>query len=164
MVRSRGKRDFQPVLIILQIVCLQCFFYLGMGTLAAVCHVIWDTPVALDHFFTDRYVNFNSWSGFSECLRNVMTGVIGAYLLSVVVEKSKKCVDFTFTVYFLHILACCIYQEFPLVWEWWVSLVVSSVVMATLGEYWCATIEMEDIPAVASAYEEAQNSASSMRI
>lgn len=34
-----------------------------------------------------------------------------AYLLSLVVEKSKKCVDFTFTLYFLHIMSCAMYQE-----------------------------------------------------
>ena len=164
MTGKRGNRQFQPVLIILQIVCMQSLFYLGMGTFAALCHVIWDTPVALDRFFTDRYVNFNSWSGFSECSKNMITGVIGAHLLSIVVEKSKKCVDFTFTVYFFHVIFCCIYQEFPLVWEWWVSLVVSSVIMATLGEYWCASKEMEDIPAVASIYEDALTSATSMRI
>ena len=165
MGRSRNRvKDFQPVLIVLQIICMQCFFYLAMGTLAALSHVIWDTPVALDHMFTDGYVNFHSWSGWSACLGNIATGVAGAYLLSIVVEKSKKCVDFTFTVYFFHIIACSIYQEFPLVWEWWLSIVVSSVIMATLGEYWCASIEMEDIPAVASAYDSAMDTATSIRI
>ncbi|RYH31800.1 hypothetical protein EON65_01930 [archaeon] len=34
-----------------------------------------------------------------------------AYLLSVIVEKSKKCVDFTFTLYFLHIINCTYYSQ-----------------------------------------------------
>lgn len=33
-----------------------------------------------------------------------------AYLLCLIVERSKKCVDFTFTLYFLHIAACMYYE------------------------------------------------------
>jgi len=32
-------------------------------------------------------------------------------LLSIIVEKSKKCVDFTFTLYFIHITVCCLYYQ-----------------------------------------------------
>lgn len=34
-----------------------------------------------------------------------------AYLLYVVVERSKKCVDFTFTLYFNHVVICTIYYQ-----------------------------------------------------
>lgn len=37
-------------------------------------------------------------------------------------------------------------QQFPLVWEWWVTHVVASVAMASLGEYLCARSELQDIP------------------
>jgi hypothetical protein len=33
-----------------------------------------------------------------------------AWLLSVIVEKSKKCVDFTVTLYFIDIVFCVVYQ------------------------------------------------------
>ena len=69
-----------------------------------------------------------------------------AYLLSNVVEKSKRCVDFTFTLFLVHIVACTMYLQFPLVWEWWVTQVVASVVMASMGEYICARTELLDIP------------------
>lgn len=36
--------------------------------------------------------------------------MLRAYLLSIIVERSKKCVDFTFTLYFVHIVACMFYQ------------------------------------------------------
>lgn len=105
-----------------------------------------------------------------------------AYLLSLIVERSKKCVDFTFTLYFIHIIACAYYyvscfisslttsftiliysnsfynylllnscvihitQQVPLIWEWWFTQVISSVVMATIGEYLCSRNELQDIP------------------
>ncbi len=34
-----------------------------------------------------------------------------AYLLSMIVEKSKKCVDFTFTLVFLHVIITSYYYE-----------------------------------------------------
>lgn len=33
-----------------------------------------------------------------------------ACLLSIIVEKSKKCVDFTFTLFFVHTMACTFYE------------------------------------------------------
>lgn len=37
-------------------------------------------------------------------------------------------------------------MQVPLNWEWWLVNVVGSVLMASLGEYICATSELEDIP------------------
>eukprot|EP01035_Chromulina_nebulosa_P021292 gene21292-27588_t len=76
----------------------------------------------------------------------MVSSVVGSYLLLIIVEKSKKCVDFTFTLYFIHIIICTMFYQFPLVWEWWLVQVVASVLMATLGEYWCSRNELEDIP------------------
>ena len=152
----RKKLDFQPVLIVLQIISIQCFYYLGMGTLSGLSNVVFDVPVSMDHFFTDKFVHFNSWSGLVECVNYLLCAIIGAYLLSFIVEKSKKCVDFTFTVYFLHVVFCCMYSQFPVAWEWWIIIIISAIAMASLGEYWCATVEMQDIPAVADQVEREQ--------
>ncbi|KAJ1436849.1 integral membrane protein S linking to the trans Golgi network-domain-containing protein [Ochromonadaceae sp. CCMP2298] len=138
--------SFDPVLITYQIVSLQCFHYLAMGTLLGVFHAIFDLNVSLDHFFTPRFVNFVSVAGWIETLAILLSGLAGAYLLSLIVEKAKKCVDFTFTLYFIHIVICCFYYELPLEWEWWLVHVVASVAMASLGEYLCSRAELEDIP------------------
>lgn len=99
-----------------------------------------------------------------------------AYLLSIIVEKSKKCVDFTFTLYLIHVIICTFYyqvtcyflfiyfnckpfcitsctQQFPLDWEWWLVIVVSSVVMASIGEYICSRNELEDIPLYSPSFD-----------
>ena len=62
-------------------------------------------------------------------------------------ERSKKCVDFTVTLYILHVLFCMYYDgNIPFIWEWWFSIVVSSVICASLGEFLCSRAEMDDIP------------------
>lgn len=108
-------REFDAVLILLQIASMQCFYYLAMGTLWGVMHVIFSSPVSLEHFFSPKFVNFVTIGGWIESISVLLCAVVGAYLLSAIVERSKKCVDFTFTLYFVHILCCSMYSSFPLV-------------------------------------------------
>jgi len=142
-----NNKDFDPIFILYQIVALQCFFYLAMGTIWGIAHVAFETPVSLDRFFTSNYINFVTVSGWLEAFCTISSSLAGSYLLENIVERSKKCVDFTFTLYFLHVLASMMYsQQFPLEWEWWLVLVFSSVTMASLGEYLCSRNELQDIP------------------
>jgi hypothetical protein len=67
-------------------------------------------------------------------------------LLSIVVERLKKCLDFTFTLYFVHIIICTLYEGFPVEWGFWMSNTVSFLIMVFLGEYLCSRLEMENIP------------------
>lgn len=188
---------FDPLFIIYQIISLQCAYYVAMGTIWGVCHVVFENPISLDHFFTSKHISFVTLGGWIDILCTFLSAIIGytlliiichshshltssffsyilscrSYLLYIIVERSKKCVDFTFTLYFIHILACTFYYQvivsilkiivdtyislfipfysiaqFPLEWEWWLTMVVSSVAMASLGEYLCARAELEDIP------------------
>jgi len=70
-------KEFDPLFIVYQIVAMQCFFYLSMGTLWGVLHAIFGFPVSMDHFFTPRYVNFHSPGGWLECFCILSCGVIG---------------------------------------------------------------------------------------
>ena len=60
--------------------------------------------------------------------------------------------DSTFTVLSARRI-CYMYSHFPVAWEWWTINTISAIIMASLGEYWCAQVEMQDIPAVADQYE-----------
>ena len=68
---------FDPVFIIYQIIAIQCFFYLAMGTIWGVCHAIFDSPVSLQHFFTAKFVHFNSVSGWIEIFSILASAVVG---------------------------------------------------------------------------------------
>ena len=108
---------WDPALIVCQIISVQCFYYLALGTLLAFSHVILDTPVSLDHFFSPHYMHFRSVNGWSDVICTLLTSLMGAYILSFIVEKAKKCVDFTCTLYLLHLAVCTYYHvgfEFPL--------------------------------------------------
>lgn len=67
-------------------------------------------------------------------------------LLVFIVEKSKKCLDFSVTLFLIHILICSIYGGFPLTWDWWIIHILGMIVMVVLGEYLCSKRELSDIP------------------
>ncbi len=46
------------------------------------------------------------------------TEVLSAAALLLQVERAKKCLDFSFTVHFIHIVTCISYAGFPRRWEW----------------------------------------------
>jgi hypothetical protein len=72
--------------------------------------------------------------------------VVGSFLMAIIVEKSKKCLDFSFTLFVVHLAIVCFYDGFPSTWDWWIVHIGSMISMVLLGEYLCAKREMEDIP------------------
>ena len=68
---------FDPVLITYQIVALQCFYYLAMGTLLGVFHALFDIRISLDHLFTPKFVNFVSTIGWIETICTLASAVAG---------------------------------------------------------------------------------------
>ena len=91
-------------------------------------------------------------------------------LLVFIVERAKQCLDFTVTRAFEHLflastgfdrpgslwlqvtahvlnlINCCLYEGFPVNWEWWLTTVVGVTIMAVLGEVLCMRYEVRDIP------------------
>lgn len=72
---------FDPVFIIYQIVSLQCSFYLAMGTMWGICHAVFDKPISLEHFFTPKYIDFVSFSGWIEAICTFATAIVGYFLV-----------------------------------------------------------------------------------
>lgn len=137
---------FDPKLIIYQMIALQAFYYLVLGALLAVFHILFGTTVSMDHFFSARYINSGSAMGWVEIAATMLTALAGSLLLALIVEKSRKCLDFTASLYIFHFLGCCMFRGMPATWDWWIVHGVALVVMVVLGEYLCARRELQDIP------------------
>ena len=57
---------FDPMLIVYQMVALQCFYYLAAGVLFGACHVLFGTRISLDLFFSARHLTTASAAGWLE--------------------------------------------------------------------------------------------------
>lgn len=74
-------QQFDPVLIVYQIIAMQCFHYLALGTLLGLFHAVFDINVSLDHFFTSKYVTFWTPAGWMEILCLLGTSLIGYVII-----------------------------------------------------------------------------------
>lgn len=76
-------------------------------------------------------------------------GLSSAVLLAIIVEKSKKCLDFSVTLFLIHLFSCYWYDGLPRSLDWWVIHVLGTIVMILLGEYLCSLKELSEIPLLA---------------
>lgn len=95
--------------------------------------------------------------------------------MSIIVEKSKKVLDFSLTLFMIHFMACVFYNGVPGTWDWWIIHVLGTIMMVLMGgtfscarrffldcgfframtnaffssfvkEYLCSKRELDDIP------------------
>lgn len=63
------------------------------------------------------------------------------------VKRTKQCWDFACTAYVCHLVICWIYNAvFPGGLSWWLTMIVSAVLMTVMGEFLCMRTELKAIP------------------
>ncbi|CAI5465575.1 unnamed protein product [Closterium sp. Yama58-4] len=106
-----GAMVWDPWLIVAQIACLQSLFYLSLGVflwLFVGSHV---PRFTLKYFFDYSVISPSSFVGWCCIFAFLANAFVGAFYLVVVVERTKKCLDFAATVHLLHALLCLLYEE-----------------------------------------------------
>lgn len=61
-------------------------------------------------------------------------------------ERAKKCLDFSVTLYIIHLFICIVYGGWPASVTWWVVNGTGLALMSLLGEWLCIRREMREIP------------------
>lgn len=144
--RKDDKKEFNPRLIFSQIVAMQCFHYVFLGLLFQINYMLFGSRITIDRIFTDQYIKLWSTTGLPDTFAVLLSSLVGAVLLAIIVEKSKKCLDFAFTLFVIHLGFCTAYGGIPRTWDWWIGNILGTIVMILLGEYVCSLREMSDIP------------------
>jgi hypothetical protein len=150
-MRSRDffASGFDPALIVGQIAVMQALLYIALGAWLLLLNGLAGRPataVGLEQMFSAHALRLSHPGGWIALSAFFINSLAGGCFLCVVVERAKKCLDFTVTSHVLHLCACTAYDGFPGTWEWWVITTMNIVVMAMLGEYLCMRREMRDIP------------------
>lgn len=138
--------SFHPKLITTQIIALQCLHYALLAFFIQVNSFLYGSNITIDRIFTDRYIRLWHHRGLPDVCAVTLASLAGSVLLAVIVEKSKKCLDFGVTLFLIHLMACTLYDGFPTVLDWWVVHIFGMIVMVLLGEYLCSRKELDDIP------------------
>lgn len=141
-----GPTRWDPVLIVAQIIVLQCLFYISLGCLLWLLLGPYVAHLSLHHFFDWQWVSFRNFTGWMVIIANIFNALAAAVYLVVVVERAKKCLDFAATLYLLHLVFTFSYSGFSRSVAWWLTNFVGLVVVAVLGEWLCLQREMRDIP------------------
>ena len=141
-----SNKAFNPRLIFSQIVAMQCFHYVVLGFLVQVNYVVFGTSITLDRLFTDEYVGIWTAGGWADTTAILIASLVGSVLLAVIVEKSKKCLDFSVTLFMIHFILCTLYKGVPATWDWYIVHVLGTILMVLVGEYLCSRRELDDIP------------------
>eukprot|EP00698_Gefionella_okellyi_P013191 TRINITY_DN35_c0_g1_i1.p1 TRINITY_DN35_c0_g1~~TRINITY_DN35_c0_g1_i1.p1 ORF type:complete len:155 (-),score=23.29 TRINITY_DN35_c0_g1_i1:666-1130(-) len=137
---------WDPILISSQIVTMQASFYLAAGLFMHVLDMMAGTSISVAQFFSYEEMGVTTAHGWMTVLSYLFSSILGAVCLLFVVERAKKCLDFTATVYIVHLIVCIIVGGFPLSFTWWVVNVLALICMDLLGEFICMRKEMRDIP------------------
>ncbi|CAI5995818.1 unnamed protein product [Closterium sp. NIES-64] len=126
---------WDPWLIVAQIACLQSLFYLSLGVflwLFVGSHV---PRFTLKYFFDYSVISPSSFVGWCCIFAFLANAFVGAFYLVVVVERTKKCLDFAATVHLLHALLCLLYTRVPSSFSFWLTSFLSCLLMTLLGEW-----------------------------
>mmetsp|Transcript_2836 Transcript_2836/g.10310 ORF Transcript_2836/g.10310 Transcript_2836/m.10310 type:complete len:161 (+) Transcript_2836:179-661(+) len=140
-----GPSGWDPVQIVAQIVSMQCLFYLSYGLLILVLIGPYET-LTVDFIFNWRYMELQSYAGVAVAGCYFINALVGSAFLLLVVERSKKCLDFTVTQYFLHGMMVLSHSGVPSSVIWWLNTALCIAVMAVAGEWLCMRRELRDIP------------------
>ncbi|KAJ7962966.1 protein SYS1-like [Quillaja saponaria] len=115
-----GAVVWDPLLIVAQIVCLQCLYYLTLGVLLGILvgtRLSWMSPV---YFFDYATITIYTVTGRCVIASFLLSSLAGAGYMFYVIERANKCLDFSATLYIIHLFICVTYGGWPSSITWWV--------------------------------------------
>ncbi|CAI9716660.1 protein SYS1 homolog [Octopus vulgaris] len=138
---------WDPVLIIAQIITMQCIFYTSAGFWLYLTSYITNFDRHISQFFTHSDLDFGEDSGRINAIGFAINSLCCAFGLWIVVQKTKQCLDYAATVHIIHFFCCWIYNaRFPQNFYWWLTNIISLILMTVSGEFLCMRSEMKAIP------------------
>lgn len=101
---------------------------------------------ALFHMFDWHQANFNSFQGWMVCAAFLLNSFSLAICIRLIVQRAKKCLDFSATAYFLHLVTVTTSSGFPAEAVWWLCMAVNLTITTLLSEWLCLQQELKEIP------------------
>ncbi|XP_059055832.1 protein SYS1 homolog [Achroia grisella] len=139
--------QWDPCLIISQIVAMQSVMYLTLCLLTAIMQDLTGSTRTLDHLFEYHEIHVRDNEGRSVIAAFVLNAVIGSFMLWNIVGRTKLCLDFSCTYHGIHLIVCWIYNGvFPTTFSWWTLNIACAAITCVTGEFLCLRTELQAIP------------------
>ncbi|KAJ2712662.1 hypothetical protein H4R19_002642 [Coemansia spiralis] len=137
------RTAWDPVLIVAQIVTLQCFGYSTFSALMAGASVLTDVRLGPQLLFDARLVRGDTVEGWVIGAGLLAMGAANILPLVYMVERSRLCVDFSLTFFAVHLILVWWHQAAPpLTLPWWLAVATSGALMAVGGRAACLRREL----------------------
>lgn len=141
------KTTWDPMLIISQIIAVQCIMYFVLGLWIFIIATMLGTTKSLDYAFQYKEVHVKDFSGYLVIIIFMCNSIVGAIALWYLVQRTKQCMDFACTAHFIHLIYCWMYNgSFPTSFSWWCLNIVTTTIMCVCGEFLCMKTELKAIP------------------
>ena len=142
-----GSRDFNPKLIVYEIIAIQSLFYLLFASVLEFFHYFCGLDISYDLIFTDTPLTMQSYNGILLIVSFLLSFLCGGILIASIIQKAKKCLDYGCTLLILHFFFTIWHQyTLPSNITWYITLLIGGIGMVLLAEYLCVKIEMQEIP------------------
>ncbi|ORX76463.1 hypothetical protein BCR32DRAFT_296223 [Anaeromyces robustus] len=145
MSNSFKTKNWDPILIISQIISIQLLTYFFASVLLFFESFIFGTPLSLDYLFDVDYLNSKEVSGWVIMMSSFVVAAFLCLSIRIIVERSKLCLDFTCTFYFFYLINCTLYSHFPSGFFWWLTVIINIIVVSIVSERLCMKKELEPI-------------------
>jgi hypothetical protein len=120
---------FDPLLIIYEILVMQCIFYLCIALWLLLFHLTLASSLALSMILSSHHMSLSSHkplNTYISILSILLTSPFIAFALLLIVTRSKKCLDHVATIHIIHILFCTLIFNFPTEIEYWITHIMSN--------------------------------------
>ncbi|XP_014204107.1 protein SYS1 homolog [Copidosoma floridanum] len=141
------KTTWDPMLIVSQIIAVQCTMYFALGIWIATIASLLGTNESLDYAFQYKEIHVRDFGGYLLITVFILNSIVGSLALWYLVQRTKQCMDFACTAHLIHLICCWIYNgSFPKTFSWWCLNIVTTSIMCVCGEFLCMKTELKAIP------------------
>ncbi|KAI1316964.1 hypothetical protein EDD11_009208 [Mortierella claussenii] len=138
--------QWDPVLILSQIICLQTVWYVSISTIVFTLFKFSGTDITLDAILNYREIRADNAQGMLLGLAWLLNSVVGIFLLLKIVARARLVLDFSLTLLLYHVAMTTLYSDhIPTSFLWWALNGTTAGIMIFGGEYVCMQQEMEPI-------------------
>ena len=138
--------NFNPKLIILQIICMQLLYYTALGFFLMIFDFSFAVPLHLGQFFHYSTFNTDHIYGNIAIISNFLNIPINIIGLIFIVVKANKVLDFILTQFIIHFFFCLVYNKYHTFNMGWILINgICGISSILIGEYICLKFEQKEI-------------------